>query len=143
MPTITDLQARALEVCDFLERLPRTYAAPVVVKIGREVYAGATYSQVRDTPSGSPAYASGERAYSQQAMYLLGRLPYAYRRTRRTCFRIPGARFPWYVAGWNEGTSPRAHTPLGPYFQLMLDKHGVCTDDNGNPYREQRLDLIG
>ena len=143
MDTVSDLQELALEVCSWLERIPRTYAAPVVVKIGRERYAGATYAQVRDIDERTPAYAGGERYSCSRAMYLVGRLPYSYRRRRTTAYRIAGARKPWYIAGWYDTDAHSEYHPFGHMFLMFPDDQNVCYDDDGNPYLEQRLELIG
>lgn len=141
--TVSALQDKALEVCAWLDTMPRTYAAPVVVRIGRRLYAGATFTQIRETGEGTPAYAAGERGYCHSGMYLLGEKPYAYRRRSATAFRIPGARWPWFVAGWYEKAEPNEWYPFGQMFLLQLDKQGICVDNDGQPYRETRLDLIG
>lgn len=126
--------ARAYAVTSYLRSLDRTFATPVLVKIGRTVYPGASYAQVRKTTAPSEAHASGDGYYCQTALYLLGDLPYAYRRRKATVFKVGRTRFVWYVAGWYDQTTPNDYHPFGRMFQLMLDRHELCRDDDGNPY---------
>lgn len=143
MQTITELQEQARAVAAWLETLDRTYAAPVVVKIGRTVYAGACYAQVRDTPTRSMAYQAGERQYCHRAMFLLGRLPYSYRRSSQTRYRLPGARWPWYVMSWCDNPkAPCAH-PFGVSFQLALDRTYATGLGPEPGYHDRPMALIG
>lgn len=143
MDGIGALQDRAAELCDWLETMPRTYAAPVVVKIGRTTYAAACYTQVRDAHESTGAYRSGERNYGHSMMYVLGKLPYQWRRAHYTLFRIPGASFAWYVAGWYDQTPPNEHHPFGSMFQMGLDKSRDTHDVMGQAFRFAPMHLIG
>lgn len=143
MTGITEAQELAEKVADYLEGLPDTYAAPVVVKIGRSVYPGASYVKVLRNAEGTLAYSSGERWYSSGGMYLLGELPYSYRRRKATHYRIPGAPFIWYVAGWYDKSEPNPYHPFGRMFILMLDRRPEKTDHTGAEYRDETLQLIG
>lgn len=60
----------------------------VEVRIGRTTYQGCRVKQKRDDAS--------EREF----VYLLGELPAAYQRSRRTCFTIEGEPCEWYVVMW-------------------------------------------
>lgn len=141
--TIPEAQRVANRVTDWLETLEGTVASPVVVKIGRTIYSGASFSQRRQPDPGTAAYQSGERYYNHGGMYLLGELPYAYRRKSTTAFKTPIGRFPWYVAGWYDLKVPNEWHPFGQMFLLQMDKTNVTTDIDGNPYRTVRMDLIG
>lgn len=143
LPSVDELQLEAMRVVDWLETLPRTYAAPVVVKIGRQRYAGAFYTQVRDSSPGTHAYQSGERSYGHSMLYLVGRLPYVYRRSRFTAFRTNGGRFPFLVGSWYQESTPTPHSPFGACFQLFHDKHDIARRYDGSPYRVVSIDLIG
>lgn len=107
----------AQDVATWLNGLPRTAAAPVLVRIGTQEYAGALYTQTRDSLVGSRAYAAGERESAQRALYLLGGLPSSYRRSRRIVYTFGNGR--WYVASWFDRHEPNRHNPFGRMFQLM------------------------
>lgn len=143
MRTVPECQSTAEEVADWLETLPRTYASPVVVKIGRALFPGATYCQLRETPEGCAAYQSGERYSPMRAMYLLGTIPYARRRSSRVQFRIPGARWSWYLAGWYDRDEPSQFHPFGAMFQLMLDKNPAPMSGADAPRRLVPMYLVG
>lgn len=134
-PTATDVAA-------YLNSLDRTSAAPVVVRIGRTEYVGATYTQERDTPQGCRAYDAGERTYYQHGLYLVGSLPASYVRSSHTAYRYPNGARRWYVAGWYDHDEPNDYHPFGRMFQLFPDTHNVTHDDDGNPYDERTIQLI-
>lgn len=138
---MTNHSARA--VAFWLNSLRDTHARPIVVKIGRTTFPGATYIQKRQVPEGSRAYAEGKRTYEQYGLYLLGDLPYAYRRKRATAFvdSFTGRRF--FVGSWFDRDEPNEYHPYGRMFQLFPDDAGVCVDDDGQPYREVTFDLRG
>jgi hypothetical protein len=126
---MTDAQT----VSQYLNGLPRTTAAPVLVKIGRTEYVGAIYSQERDTLEGSRAFEAGERTYVQHGIYLLGDLPASYRRSTRTAYDLDGNRY--YVAGYFPQDEPNDFHPFGRMFQLFPDEHGVTTNpETDEPY---------
>jgi hypothetical protein len=143
MQTVSEQQSVALRLTDWLETLDRTYASPVVVKIGRSTYPGAFYTQVRDTPDYCNAYRSGERSYGHSMLYVIGELPYSYRRSSKAFYRVPGARFPWYVAGWYDRSEPNKWHPFGRMFQLALDKTDSIIGINGESRFEFPIHLIG
>lgn len=134
----------AQDIADYLNGLPDTDAVPVVVKIGRTEHVGAVYTQKRATLPGCRAYEEGERHYFQHAIYLLGKLPPAYVRSRRVAFRFDDGRRRWYVAGWypfeQDGRKNEYH-PFGAMFQLMPDHHDVTSDEKG-PYPERTMRLV-
>ena len=141
--SVSDLQREASRLVDWLEERPRTFAAPVVVKIGRRLYAGATYATTRAVDAGCRAHDEGERWHTTRGMYLLGELPYAYRRRRTTSFVLRTGSKPWYVAGWWQGEGTNEYHRFGRMFLLHRDDMGVCVDDDGNPYPQVKMGLVG
>lgn len=148
METVT-----AQQVADYLNGLPRTQAAPVVVRIGKTKYVGALYTQERDTPEGCRAYREGQRIYYQRALYLVGDLPSSYLRSSHTAYvwsddrMAEGARWysarRWYVAGWYDLDAHSEYHPFGHMFQLMPDSDGTVTkDDDGFPYATRPMTLV-
>lgn len=137
------LQARALEVAEWLDTLPATFASPHVVRIGRSVYPGAFYLQTRKVLSGCAAYARGERSYVQRGLYLLGNLPASYRRSSMTAYQVEPAGTRYFVAGWYDHDDPNEWHPFGRMFQLFPDDHTVTTCPDGRPYPHLSVYLIG
>lgn len=130
----------AQAVASWLNHLPRTAATPVLVQIGAQEFAGALFTQTRDSLVGSRAYAAGEREYAQRALYLLGGLPPSYLRSSRIVYRFGDGR--WYVASWFSRHTPNQFNPFGRMFQLMPIS---ATEHEEEPYREMqaRLTTLG
>jgi len=103
---------------------------PVAVAIGRTRYQGAFYRQIVAVAPGCRAYDEGQRSHVVEALYLVGPLPAAYRRTRRTVFRLPGDGRDWYVAGYYPVDQPNEYHPLGRMLQLRpwTDPSGRAID---------------
>lgn len=130
----------AQDVATWLNGLPRTAAAPVLVRIGTQEFAGALYTQTRDVLVGSRAYAAGEREYAQRALYLLGGLPASYRRSHRIVYRLGDSR--WYVASWFDRHTPNQFNPFGRMFQLMPEADGFVVDAfEEKPYQEMGAEI--
>ncbi len=138
--TIQDYSA--LEVSGYLNTLPRTSAAPVLVRIGRTEYPGAFYTQERDVTPGCRAYAEGKRTYSHTMLYLVGDLP-AASNGRNVAYRFEGSSRRWYLAGWFQDGRNDYH-PFGRMFQLAPDDGAVpvtVSDRTGEPYPERTIRL--
>jgi hypothetical protein len=103
-------------VADYLAGLPGVQEVrPIRLAIGRQRYHGAWYRQARDH-NGTP--------YQQEACYLVGGLPAAYRRSTRVAFILPNSAADWYVACYmpaDRAADPKfaAYHPFGATFQLM------------------------
>lgn len=109
---------------------------PVAVAIGRTRYEGAFYRQIQVIAPGCPAYARGERSHVVEALYLVGPLPAAYRRSRCVAFRLPGDSRDWYVAGYYPSDLPNEHHPLGRMLTLRPWLDGEPIDAwRPRPYR--------
>ena len=91
---------------------------PVRVRIGRQRYEGAFYRQIQAIAPGCRAYEEGQRSHVVEALYLVGPLPAAYRRSQRVAFRLPGDGRDWYVAGWYPADLPNEYHPLGRMLTL-------------------------
>ena len=69
----------------------------VTVKIGAETFSGASYRQDCTPPQGARNVA----VYTQEAIYLVGKLPKVYVRNRhKVAFTIAGGNREWYVASY-------------------------------------------
>jgi len=136
--------ASGADVAGWLNSIERTSAAPVLVRIGRETYPGAIYSQERHWAPYS--WRAGEGPYMQTALYLVGDLPASFKRSRKVAYRFEHGRRRWFVGSWaderaaeDERTS--AYHPFGRAFQMFPDEHGVTVDDDGRPYDERTIRL--
>lgn len=83
------------------------------VTIGRETYPAARYVEYLETPTGTPAYARGERAYTREMIYCVGNLPSAKVRGN-VAFTIAGDTRDWYVAGYYGNVTARKQEIKGP-----------------------------
>jgi hypothetical protein len=82
----------------------------VEVKIGRATYEGCRAKQRREPRSAIPNAAQDEREF----VYLLGDLPAAYQRSRRTAFTVEGESCEWYVVMWVTPETA-SHSTYGQY----------------------------
>jgi hypothetical protein len=86
----------------------------VEIEIKGRTWRGCRYKQDRNTPTGSRGMREGTGSYVREAIYLLGPLPPAFVRSRRTVFTIEGEPDEWYVISW-----VRADVATDPKFADM------------------------
>lgn len=104
----------------YLNSLPRTIARPVVVKIGRVTYEGASFNQTRDHHPGTRAYddaikAGASLTYAHRGFKLLGQLPASYGRASYVqemtgSVRALAESVRYYIGGW-WNTTPETFEP--------------------------------
>lgn len=72
----------------------------VEVKIGRMTYQGCRAKQKRSAPPTGYAGVRQVIVSEREFIYLLGEVPAAYQRSRRTAFVIEGEPHEWYMQMW-------------------------------------------
>lgn len=117
----------AHDIADYLNTLPNTSAAPVIVEIGAHEHAGALYVR-----------REGERA--QRAIYVLGHLPASYKQVDEKMVFLLG-RSRWTIDRFFDAR-PDADHPFGRMFELVPTSCGI-DPDTGKPYRQQRVEISG
>lgn len=113
------------------------------LRIGRTTHEAAFYRQVVLPLPG----ARNQEPHEVEAVYVLGEIPAAYARDRRTCFRLDGDDRDWYVTTWADAkvvSNPefaQSH-PLGVWFQLRpWDTTDGTTIDMREPKPYQRIQV--
>ena len=117
-----------------------TRILPCYVTIGRRTHPAAHYWETLATPTGSPAYARGEREYVREMVYCVGYLPPAKLRGN-VAFVIDGTE--WYVAAYfgnvsdrkQETAVPNEYHPFGNMFLLAPWEGGKIDEYARVPYR--------
>lgn len=90
-----------------------TRMLPCYVTIGRQTYPAARYWETLMTPTGTPAYARGERDYTRETIYCVGFLPSAKLRGN-VAFVIDGEPAEWYVAAYYGNVTGRKQSAAAP-----------------------------
>ena len=85
MSTLTDWLVKDCKAFD---------VRPLRLTIGRATYEAAAYKRTVTPPAG----AHNPAPYVDEAIYVIGRLPSAYRRRKNTTFRFEGDARDWFVA---------------------------------------------
>ena len=129
-------------IADWLRTLPDVQeASPLTIKIGRTVYPAASYHQWRTAPDGG--------VYVHEAIYLVGPLPAAYKRSRRVALTLPGEAAEWYVGGYFQESNPQPqhapYHPFGPNVLLMPWRvpSGEAIDAHEWPEKKYRRVPVG
>lgn len=128
MPTPSDVVSYLASI----KNAKITRVIPCYVTIGRQTYPAARYMETMMTPTNSPAWARGEREYTQEVVYCVGSLPSAKLRgnvafilSQHADWGIEETR-EWYVAsyygdvkaGKQETKAPNEFHPFGNSFML-------------------------
>jgi hypothetical protein len=130
-----------MELQRWLEQHGCQDVVPVEVTIKGTTYLGCRYQQARRHTPGTRAFREGLRTYTQEAIYLLGKLPAVYVRSSRVVFVVEGDDREWFVASWvtqevaRSGEYAHAHFNGEATFQMMPSVHeGSLDEHEERPY---------
>lgn len=141
----TRLTTTVSDIADWLIGLKCTEVVPVIVAIGNEKWTGCRYNRTLEYTADMDAVRDGRHKagdkYTENRIYVTGKLPGAKRHGDKVCFPFEGKD--WYVAGYYQGNDPKydEYHPFGVNFILAPWDVPNSMIDEYEPKPYKRIDM--